>query len=116
MLRVLADAFADGRLDREEYDERSDRVTRAKTLGELPDVVVDLVAAVPTPAVRDDLALATPPDLRAMAEAQYRRSVVLAMVVNLAGVLTNRQSKIENRVRRLERKQRKALEGPGGKS
>ena len=40
---VLAEAFADGRLDREEYDERSAAVLAARTLGELPPLVSDLV-------------------------------------------------------------------------
>ena len=40
---VLADAFADGRLDRVEYDERSAAVLAARTLGELPPLVSDLV-------------------------------------------------------------------------
>ncbi len=43
VLRTLGDAYAEGRLDREEYDERSDAVTQAKTLGELPAVLEDLV-------------------------------------------------------------------------
>jgi hypothetical protein len=40
---VLGDAFADGRLDRAEYDERSAAVLAARTLGELPALVADLV-------------------------------------------------------------------------
>ena len=42
-LRTLADAYAEGRLDPVEYDERADVVTAAKTLGELPGVLDDLV-------------------------------------------------------------------------
>ena len=34
--RVLGDAYAEGRLDREEFDERTDAVTASRTLGELP--------------------------------------------------------------------------------
>ena len=45
VLRTLGEAYAEGRLDREEYDERSDTVARAKTLGELPAVLDDLVPA-----------------------------------------------------------------------
>ena len=41
---VLSDAYADGRLDRAEFDERSDAVGGARTLGELPAIVHDLVA------------------------------------------------------------------------
>lgn len=41
---VLVAAYADGRLDRAEFDERSDTVGAARTLGELPAIVADLVA------------------------------------------------------------------------
>ena len=44
MQQVLTDAYADGRLDRDEYDERSDRANAARTLGDLPAIVSDLVA------------------------------------------------------------------------
>ena len=40
---VLASAYADGRLDREEFDERSEAVTSARILGDLPPLVADLV-------------------------------------------------------------------------
>ena len=40
---VLTEAFADGRLDREEYDERTAATLQARTLGELPALVADLV-------------------------------------------------------------------------
>jgi hypothetical protein len=43
VLRTLGDAYAEGRLDRLEYDERADAVTAAKTLGELPAMLDDLV-------------------------------------------------------------------------
>lgn len=51
---VLATAYAEGRLDRDELDERSDRLRATKTLGELPDLVADLVVdrSAPRPAVR----------------------------------------------------------------
>ena len=42
-LRILAEAYAEGRLDRDEFDERADAVTAARTLGELPGQLVDLV-------------------------------------------------------------------------
>ena len=45
--QLLAEAFADGRLDREEFDERSDQVTHARTLGDLPPIVRDLVPVTP---------------------------------------------------------------------
>jgi hypothetical protein len=61
VLDVLAEAYADGRLDREEYDARSSAVATAKVLGELVPQLEDLVpassAAVPvagaTPAATD---------------------------------------------------------------
>lgn len=47
---ALAQAYADGRLTREEHDERLTAALSAKTLGELPPVVSDLMVptAVPT--------------------------------------------------------------------
>jgi hypothetical protein len=45
VLRALGEAYAEGRIDSEEFDERSDTVHRAKTLGELPGVLDDLVPA-----------------------------------------------------------------------
>jgi hypothetical protein len=59
---VLAEGFADGRLSREEYDERSAATTAAKTLGELPPIIADLVPLTGArsgtgfaPATEDDL-------------------------------------------------------------
>lgn len=43
--RILADAYADGRLNREEYDERLDAVWKAKTFGELNPLTSDLLPA-----------------------------------------------------------------------
>ncbi len=43
ILHALGDAYAEGRLNREEYDERSDQVAAARTLGELPLLLADLV-------------------------------------------------------------------------
>ncbi len=40
---ALATAYAEGRLDREEFDERSTQVASARTLGELPAIIEDLV-------------------------------------------------------------------------
>ncbi|GAB3556950.1 DUF1707 SHOCT-like domain-containing protein [Spelaeicoccus albus] len=65
----LADAFADGRLDREEYDERSDAVLRAKTLGDFPPILADLSPAdgTPVPAKPSH-------DFQSQAERDYKRS------------------------------------------
>ena len=48
----LAQAYADGRLTREEHDERLTATLSAKTLGELPPIVADLVAPGAVPAHR----------------------------------------------------------------
>lgn len=48
VLGVLAEAYAQGRLDREEYDERSALAHGARTLGELPALIQDLVLPGPT--------------------------------------------------------------------
>jgi hypothetical protein len=47
---VLADAYSDGRLTREEYDERLGTLYSSRTLGELPALVADLVSADSPPA------------------------------------------------------------------
>jgi len=87
VLRVLGEAFADGRLDRAEYDERSDATAKARTLGELPPLLADLAPAtgsvVPVPVV------STPDELRLRAEKDYRHDLRNAgtQVVTM-GVLT----------------------------
>ncbi|WP_284535353.1 DUF1707 SHOCT-like domain-containing protein [Nocardioides sp. T2.26MG-1] len=43
--QVLTEAYADGRLDREEFDARSTAVGNARTLGDLPALLEGLVAA-----------------------------------------------------------------------
>jgi hypothetical protein len=70
---VLAEAFADGRLDRAEYDERSTAVLGARTLGELPPLVADLVPAVPalTSSGRVPLRAATSADIRRRAQEHW---------------------------------------------
>jgi hypothetical protein len=40
---MLADAYADGRLTREEYDDRLNTLYGSRTLGEIPSLVTDLV-------------------------------------------------------------------------
>ncbi|GIM68485.1 hypothetical protein Pve01_90490 [Planomonospora venezuelensis] len=46
---VLTDAFAEGRLTRDEYDERTDAALSSRTLGDLVPLVADLPSAAPTP-------------------------------------------------------------------
>ncbi|MFI6576993.1 DUF1707 domain-containing protein [Nocardiopsis sp. NPDC050513] len=45
VLKVLRDAAADGRLDLDEFTERSGRAQEARTLGELPALTADLLPA-----------------------------------------------------------------------
>lgn len=47
VLDVLAQAYADGRLEREELDARTSAVAAAKVLGDLVPLLEDLVPAVP---------------------------------------------------------------------
>lgn len=64
----LADAFADGRLDRDEYDERTDAVLHAKTLGDFPPILADLSPAdAPPPPAK------VSHDFRVQAEKDYKR-------------------------------------------
>ena len=73
VLRVLAESYADGRLTREEYDERADAASSTRTLGELPTLVEDLVQQAP-PAPGHALALATPEELHRQAVEAYQAS------------------------------------------
>lgn len=69
---VLTEAFAEGRLDRGELDERQDRLSGARTLGELPPLVGDLVSDRVDPRTRSAA-------LRQEAEAQYRQRLLGAL-------------------------------------
>jgi Domain of unknown function (DUF1707) len=79
--RVLGDAFADGRLDREEYDERSSAVWEARTLGDLPPLVADLVPE-RTPVVhpKAGLLFASAADLQRMAVQRWEEARRHALV------------------------------------
>jgi hypothetical protein len=80
LLQVLGEAYAEGRLDREEYDERSTAVTATRTLGELPALVADLVPALPPRReARTELALASSAELRLRGEAAWRKDVMEAV-------------------------------------
>ena len=83
VLGVLAEGYADGRITKEEYDERSGSATAAKTLGELPALIVDLVPLTPTRS-RNDLALASTEELYARAIQKWevhRRDAPRAVLV-----------------------------------
>jgi hypothetical protein len=70
--QLLTDAFADGRLDREEYDERAATVMSARTLGELPPLVSDLVPDRPLLPAQIPLAAASSAELLKRAEEHWR--------------------------------------------
>jgi hypothetical protein len=83
VLGVLAEGYADGRITKEEYDERSGSTAAAKTLGELPALIVDLVPLTPT-RPRNDLALASTEELHARAVQKweaYRRDALRTVLV-----------------------------------
>lgn len=136
---VLSTAYAEGRLTREELDERTEQLSSARTLGDLPPLIDDLVPA---------LGLRTPgvPNMRAEAERRYRQQlraatyaflvptlicwfvwisvlltghgtafpwpvfVTLGTGVRTVQLLTSRQDTITSIERSLERRERKRLE------
>lgn len=69
---VLTEAFADGRLDREEYDERTAATMQARTLGQLPPLVADLVPDRPLLPATVPLASASSSELQRRAEDKWR--------------------------------------------
>jgi hypothetical protein len=80
---LLADAFADGRLDREEYDERSATTLGARTLGELPPLVSDLVPDRPLVSSRVPLVAASSAEIEQRALEHWqeeRRNAFLGLV------------------------------------
>jgi hypothetical protein len=71
--QVLADAYADGRLDRDEFETRTAGVTAAKTLGALAGLVEGLVPRSSVPAVRSGGGLMTDAELQERALAKWHR-------------------------------------------
>jgi hypothetical protein len=69
---ALGSAYADGRLTREEFDQRSDAVLRARTLAELPVLIQDLVPD-PGPPGRLPVVAGDAAALEARAVAAYER-------------------------------------------
>ena len=128
---VLADAFAEGRLTRSEYDERSDAALSSRTLGELIPLVEDL------PVTREPRATAD--DRHQLAVRKWesdRREAVLGLiglsvllwtiwavtmwgefpwplfpmgfaVMNVVRIVANKRDIIDEHARRLEKKERK---------
>jgi hypothetical protein len=132
--QVLAEAYADGRLDREEFDVRSAQTSAARTLGELPPLLADLVAPVPVPP--GGVLPADGAALRQRAVAKYKSDrrdafwgflapsfvclviwfvlspdgffwpgfVIAGTGINVLSMLIRRQNIIEENTRRLEKK------------
>ena len=73
--QALTEGYADGRLDREEFDERTERAAQSRTLGELAPIVSDLVSTASLAASRSGLAQATPDEIHRRAVAAWRSDV-----------------------------------------
>lgn len=71
MQQVLGEAYADGRLDREEYDQRSARAGGIRVLADVQPLLGDLVA--PRAAPGQSLAQASRGDLERMATREWER-------------------------------------------
>lgn len=69
---VLDEAYADGRLDRTEYEERTRRVGGLRLLGDVNGVLVDLVAQRPATTSGRSLAHASRGDLERMAQRTWQ--------------------------------------------
>ena len=141
--QLLTEAFADGRLDREEFDERAELVARARTLGDLPPLVRDLVPVSPVvPAVAG---LMSPAELQEKALERWRSDrreaafgliavstittliwaltmrggffwpaiVMAAAGLNLLRIATSRQQHVADNLRALEKEQAKQLRKRG---
>ena len=70
--RVLTEGYAQGRLDREELDARAATLAAARTLGELPPLVTDLVPL--TPNATHGIRPLGPDELRERAVASWTRA------------------------------------------
>ncbi len=83
VLSVLATAYADGRIDRAEHDERAATAAGARTLGELPTLLSDLVPETTPSKALDPIAGASPAQLRSRADeawAERRRNAAYGFV------------------------------------
>lgn len=141
---ALAEAYAEGRIDRDELEERTTQVDAAKTYGDLVPPLQDLMVDAANPAV----SLVSRSDLQRQAEGYYREKlretffeflipnlicwaiwvmtghdyfiwpvfVTIPTLLHLLQVGAGKHRMIEARVEKLERKQAKALEPPKSKS
>ncbi|MDH2416527.1 DUF1707 domain-containing protein [Nocardioides sp. CER19] len=136
---LLADAYADGRLTRDEYDERLTAVLSAVTLADLPPVVADLVPSTPV----SSPARLSHGDIRARAEESWRKKLrddvgavafisvilwtiwlftshgfpwpifpMLAVGINAVNTVLHRDEIVAKETARLERKRARELRRP----
>jgi hypothetical protein len=137
---VLVESYGDGRIDREEFDERSSQVTAAKTYADLVPPIRDLTAD----ALSARVATVPTADLERQARRYYGEQVrdsffgflipnlicwaiwfltghdgfiwpIFVLIPTAGNVLrvgASKRSIIESRIEKLERKQAKALEPP----
>ncbi len=76
VLQALGEAYAEGRIDADEFDERTSGVQDARTLGELPPFLTDLVPAADAPPTLAHTALPplTPERVESEAVARWEKS------------------------------------------
>jgi hypothetical protein len=134
---VLADAFAEGRITRAEYDERSDAALSSRTLGDLVPLVEDLpVARAPrsgTVDIHEQAVRKWQADRREALLGLVGLSVLLwtiwaatmwgefpwplfpmgFAVMHLARIVVNKRDIVDEHARRLEKKQQKELRRRG---
>jgi uncharacterized membrane protein len=140
--QLLTEAYADGRLDRDEFDTRTTGVTGARTLGDLPGLLEGLVPTVPVPA--GTASLVSPDQLEERAVAKWRAErrsaiggfvtasvicwviwsvvmfggfpwplfVMLGTGINAVQTHLNRDQIVGKERHKLEKRQRRALEPP----
>ncbi|QSF56217.1 DUF1707 domain-containing protein [Nocardioides sp. zg-1228] len=127
---VLADAFAEGRLTRAEYDERADALLASRTLGDLVPLVADLPTAAPAPrsSIPEQATRAYLAERRQAVwgflsaslicwviwfatgqEFPWPLFVMLGTGLNAGRVIWQKDDIIESETQRLEKKQRKEL-------
>jgi hypothetical protein len=137
---VLASAYAEGRLDREELDERTSQVDAAKTYADLVPPLLDLTAD----AVPSAVSLTSHRDLERQAQGYYRDKlretffeflvpnlicwviwyltghdyfiwpifVTIPTLLHVLQVASSRRRMVEQRVAKLERRQAQELDPP----
>jgi hypothetical protein len=135
---LLTDAFADGRLDRGEYDDRTTATLQARTLGELPPLVADLVPDRPLLAANAPLSAVSASEIQKRAQAKWHKErreallgfagsllffgvlavlvswwtlvIPLMALIRVVRTVASKDEIVAAEVKRLERKQAKAIE------